>query len=405
MKNEKEKNILPLVAAQNSKQPQTAGQTPHSPVILGNPFSPTAQYMGSGIDTLHLNIFARNLDNSNLYKTLSHLKLLAQSNKHQLLKITCAGDAIVLYKGQSHYSNHIKTVYFDLFINCSPHSQVIPNACCQFSSEALWLLGIDKAKDLIVTFINELGGIVERLQVNRIDLYADFSLSDGLNDNFLKSHIVSSSRISKCFYNDGKLESFYIGTRGRILCRIYNKTAELIKHHKGFGHYEGIAPELLNNIWRIEFEIGRKILRTYNINTFDDISADLGGLWNYLTTKWLSLRIPNNSNTSRRPVHPWWQQVQQLAPSFGTVTNLSRKESTKISCPDWYVAHIAGCLPAFAVLSGCKGLPLTLEQLSAMLTQWWQSRDFDDACRAKAVQLGISETISNANDIVNGGEL
>jgi len=386
-------NHLQILELQNHN---AAGEIPSGPLRGDSTISHAPiSVLVYGIDNTYLNIYAENLNYPDLSAMLSHSKSIASRNKNGILwKQSCAGDVIVYPVGSLRYAYHLQTRYFDLFLNLTAYSPFAPNACFQFTAQALWQLGLPGIKDMLIRFIREeLGSNVIRIQPTRLDIYADVALPHHLTDVFLKQHIVSVSRVSRCIYTDDQLGTYYRGTRGRILCRIYNKTADLVKHGKSFDHYDGVTHELLQHIWRVEFELGRKTLHRYRIDDFDDIQLNLGSLWNYLTTRWLSLRLPLDNNPSRRPVHPWWSEVQNLASQFGTVSHLTRNAiQLRKSDPHWYIAHISGCLPAFAILSGKTDLSATILHLSTELTTWWDLRDFDAACRTKAINLGIDHT-------------
>lgn len=328
-------------------------------------------------------------------------------NSSSFLLHTSLGDLYVHANRMSGYRYHLKIWFADIYINLNNYTGNVPNAFVSFSAFSLWQYGLNGCLGKLCQLIEELGGRVNRHIVNRIDMCVDYHIHGGLSLDLLRLCRVSVARLSSHIMNGDRLGTFYSGSRNSgIYLRIYDKSAHLRSKHQLY-YCAPISEKQADSIWRIEFEIRSKILKQFGIHTLDELNGNAGGLWHYLTNRRFSLRIPGYVHTEDRPVLPMWQDIQSRASEFGEPHNLSRVHRTTASgCnPDWYISHIAGCLPAFAVLSGCNGLPLTLEQLSAMLAHWWESRDFNDACRAKAVQLGIPETISQANEIVKGGSL
>jgi hypothetical protein len=64
-------------------------------------------------------------------------------------------------------------------------------------------------------------------------------------------------------------------------------------------------------VWRTEIQLRREFFNDYGINTFQEFLEARQSLWNYATTKWLSMREPGNDNPTRRPFTEYWQIVQR----------------------------------------------------------------------------------------------
>ena len=66
------------------------------------------------------------------------------------------------------------------------------------------------------------------------------------------------------------------------------------------------------DVWRIEWQVRKAILKQHDINTLDDLKDQQGDLLRYLSTDHDTLRLPtDDSNSSRWPLHPLWQDLQQ----------------------------------------------------------------------------------------------
>ncbi len=60
--------------------------------------------------------------------------------------------------------------------------------------------------------------------------------------------------------------------------------------------------------WRLEFEIKREVLTQKGLAKLSEVMYHLNGLWDYATTEWLRLTLPNadDKTRSRWPIHPLW---------------------------------------------------------------------------------------------------
>jgi len=333
-----------------------------SPVIPTSEFSSLSnyRYLCHGFDTINLCLYVQWHDAVELHRNLQEAKAHAiRKNRPIFWKHSSIGDTLLCDRGSSSYPYHLKNLCFDLYLNAAAFICNTPNIYVCLRSTSLWRLGLDKSLTLLLQFIKDLKGSVARIQVNRIDLCCDYHMPNGLTLDFLLSHKVSATRTSSQIMNGDRLGTFYVGSRkSGCLCRIYNKSAELKKHNRTFLPHEKADPKYRDDIWRVEFELRRKSLIQFDIDTVDELKNKAPGLWQYLTTKWLSFRLPTSNNSTRRPIHPWWADVQSRAGEFGKPFTLKRNiHKTRCVCdPRWFIAHVAGCLPSMAVLGGTTDL-------------------------------------------------
>jgi len=142
----------------------------------------------------------------------------------------------------------------------------------------------------------------------------------------------------------GDICTGYTFGKRRIMARIYNKTKQAT-HEENDEYFELVRQQAgdqydpTQDIWRVEFQLRREGVEGFCIVTeqedYDDqtideqIAAEIEGedlptlgtlkkamrytphLWQYLTTRWLWLTVPNgDKNKARWPMHPVWQQIQ-----------------------------------------------------------------------------------------------
>ena len=111
--------------------------------------------------------------------------------------------------------------------------------------------------------------------------------------------------------------------------------------------------EHCNDVWRVEFQLRRQLLKQLKVNDLDDLVYLAGTLWRYLAGDWMSLRLPDNLNATRRTVHRWWQAVREVGSDFGVQLAIQRDYGRSGDVPaGWYESHCAGCLVGYAARLG-----------------------------------------------------
>jgi len=114
-----------------------------------------------------------------------------------------------------------------------------------------------------------------------------------------------------------RIATLDFGSHGSaISCQIYNKSAEIKVHNKGW--FEPIwaacpdyNPDL--TVWRVEFRIKRKFLAAFHLNEAFSVLGQLELLWKYCTEEWLryvDLSASSDTNKSRLPTHEAWEVIQ-----------------------------------------------------------------------------------------------
>lgn len=265
-----------------------------------------------------------------------------------------------------------------------------PNVIFRFSAETLWLNGVQGTLQLGRSYIESWGGSVLREKFSRLDLCADLELPRFIALDFLRSTVVSKTKVFRPWLNGDELESFYAGKGGNVLqVRIYNKAKEVQKNdEKRFFYAVWEVPEEAN-VWRIEIQMLRPFLKQIGINSVADMEDKAGGAWAYATEKFFSLRLPDNKNPTRRTVHPFWAAVQACAGEFGKVQDIKRDfSSSGTASVDWLVNHIAGCLSSYAAKLQISDPDVALEQLIREMKEKHWGRTFKEKYEIKSLKLG-----------------
>jgi hypothetical protein len=94
------------------------------------------------------------------------------------------------------------------------------------------------------------------------------------------------------------------------LARVYNKVAEIRERSFKVWFYDiwGVQED----VWRVEWQARKKMLRRFGIGTFVDLRERQGDLLRYLAQEHDTLRAPKgDGNRSRWRLHPVWMELQR----------------------------------------------------------------------------------------------
>jgi len=190
------------------------------------------------------------------------------------------------------------------------------------------------------------------------------------------------------------METCYVAdAKSPIQLRMYNKGLEVKKEGTKLWFLDLWKRESTEDIWRMEYQLRRTALKQFGINSLDDLKEKQAGVWRDLTSKWFSLRLPDNEKAERRTIHPFWCEVQKCFQENIPEKDIQRIYRQEVTAPlDWYLSHIDGCLSSFAALRGIKKRDEALNELQNFLNKRNNAKDFQTACIKKAIQRG---TLSN----------
>ncbi len=326
---------------------------------------------------------------ADLFEELEKGKLAAQGTGAATFR---GGETIILSTGgKKFYSWHLQRTEFHLFLTRSPEpSSKTPNVSVSFSARTLWEIGPFAAFQMIVDWINQLGGSVHKSHISRLEVAADFVVVGEISHEFIKQHLVTRCE-HKTFYEAGDVtETVYVGAPGAIqMLRIYDKTRELAKSPTKTWLREIWGDIGLETVYRVEFQLRREALRAYGINALEDLDK-VAGLWICLTRNWVSIRNLDNDNTTRRSTHPFWEKVQAAGKKFGSMQDVMRRKF--VSLPDLQ-RNLAGAMGYVKTYAGLMSLEGTFKEvvLSFVKTAMERGLDqsFQEEVRVRRIKLGV----------------
>ena len=278
------------------------------------------------------------------------------------------------------------------------------NVFIHFGSLPLTVSGIAACWEAAQTFLEEMGGRIDRDVVSRVDYCADRPNENGrkLFAAIVNREYVSEARRGGQEWDDS--ETFYVrvGAHGAdCIFRAYEKAKELrdkgdnVKYEALVAHRWGCRPE---EAMRCEFQMRGKFLRTITaegipngIATVADLIAGEGSLLIYLTTEWLRIvqgRGGKHAQTKHyQRTSGLWKKWQD---SFACVANswvgyVHRLKRTSGNA-DRVRRQGMGCLLKAVALSTDR-VPETVEDLGAAVLEqvghWIESVTIEEG-RARA---------------------
>ena len=360
-----------------------------------NPLIEEYKFLLCGIDSLDLGLYV--IWGSGWKRRLLSLnKKKQQARKQGGLLIRLPSGRICIFKPggkDENYRFHLQFEAYNLYIGKAARPGSSPNVYLSLNAKTLWFNGIETALSWVTEDLKAIGGgSVQYVKVSRVDLCADFWVPGGLSYEFLQSHKVTSHvKKNNIALDNDNMETYYVANKmSPIQLRMYNKGVEV--RQKGgvkLWFQELWKRESTEDIWRIEFQVRRPALKQFGINSLDDLKEKKAGLWHYLTSKWFSLRLPDNAKAERKTIHPFWCAVQECFKQDAPDNEIKRAYvSAGIISPEWHLSHIDGCLSSFAALLGITNRDNALHELRNRLNRRNNDKDFETVCIKKAIQRG-----------------
>lgn len=180
-----------------------------------------------------------------------------------------------------------------------------PSFRVKFRSQPLWQHGALALHQRFLNWSDSAGlGAIQSETLSRVDFTFDYFLPEVTFD---ENSMVSMSKKDNKYRDNGKINGLVYG-KGDVVLRIYDKVLEIAEQSGKVWMFQLWGVE--ENVWRIEWQTRQVPLRRFGIRTFDDLLSLQGDLLRYLVTEHDTLRTQTeDSNRSRWPLHPLWQDL------------------------------------------------------------------------------------------------
>jgi len=206
--------------------------------------------------------------------------------------------------------------------------RVYPEVHVRWSSQYLWRRGWRAAYIRVRNWVYSWADVSSE-KLSRADLCIDVNSplpEVGLREGEVVTYAKRNTEFYIQHHFDGLDETGYSFGQGDIVCRIYDKLAEIEHSHKAWFQeiwrkqgWDGNSP-----VTRVEFQSRRDFLKSMQVETVEDLEMQLADLWKYFTS-WVSLRDQSSDSNRRRwSLKPFWAVVCRAVPAFGVVTGVVR---------------------------------------------------------------------------------
>lgn len=177
-----------------------------------------------------------------------------------------------------------------------------PSFFVRFRSEALWRESALALHNKFLAWAQSVGfGQYKDEGLSRIDWSFDYHIPE---IDFDEDNFVSLSAKDSCHREDRKTQTLSFG-KGDVMLRVYDKVAEIAQQSEKVWFLQLWGET--ENVWRIEWQARKALLRRFGIRTFESLKNLQGDVLRYLASEHDSLRIKqHDTNRSRWPLHPLW---------------------------------------------------------------------------------------------------
>lgn len=188
-----------------------------------------------------------------------------------------------------------------------------PSFRVKFRSRPLWEHGVLALHQRFQNWADAAGlCAIQPESLSRVDFTFDYLLPE---IDFDEDSMVSLSKKDNKHRDDGKINGLVYG-KSDIVLRIYDKVLEIAEQSGKVWLFQ-LWGGVTENVWRIEWQARQAPLRRFGIRTVDDLLSLQGDLLRYLATVHDTLRTKTeDSNRSRWPLHPLWQDIMSRIESM-----------------------------------------------------------------------------------------
>lgn len=226
-------------------------------------------------------------------------------------------------------------------------------------------------RQAIAWFSELLGGVLGSVvwTASRVDLFMDSHGWTLRAEDRARFTCRASQRVT---YEDQDVLTglrFGGGKSGAVMARIYDKSEEIrIKGTDWWPQVWGEAYRPEERVLRVEFQVGRDVLREMGLRDPIDVLDEVGSIWAYLTEEWLKFQDPTADGTrSRWPVASEWCQVQ-TASLRGEAIGIDRVLAGQAAGSMRHLLPgLRGYLASVGALLGCQTLDETLHRVGRVL--------------------------------------
>ncbi len=207
--------------------------------------------------------------------------------------------------------------------------------------------------------------------------------------------------------DDGEVTGFTVSPGNSIMCRIYDKRAEMaqwdplnekVQVEREIWQRAGVTDA--DEVWRIEFQLRRDALEQMGIETLNDVMKNLDKMWAYCTRKWLRIvDLTTATRKERAEIDLRWKAIQGVTwrEQMEPATRVRRKRGgpNLVTTVGTVVAHLAATGDVVCDGDADEVIRKNGEALvEHMLAQPREAKErFVAACRAQRARFGSIDDV------------
>lgn len=238
----------------------------------------------------------------------------------------------------------------------------------RIKSIMLWQYGYIEAYTKTMEIIqNIFKGIIIDEKISRADLCCHIDNLNITASDF--NNFRGNFKKNELFFTNRKLTGITFGTFTEKNCmlRIYDKSLEIKTSGKTWFNLIWTGHDMdIENVWNVEFQVGRTFFKEHNIETIQDFILKARAIWEKLTTEYCCLIIPDDSNISRCSTNPIWLELQQSYNTF-IKTELIKREKQMRCRADELLPLLTGVLLSYGACNFNLSIDDTLEDFKNAL--------------------------------------
>jgi len=299
---------------------------------------------------------------------------LRQLGNREGAPITLGGMPLLLHPHGTRSGYPFLLTGEDFRIECGEFSS--PSFFVTFRSQALWRESAHLLHEKFLAWARAVGFVpVKPEGLSRVDFAFDYALPVV---DFTEDHFVTRTNKDSQHRENGRVQTFTFG-RDDIVLRVYDKVAEVEQQSDKVWFFILWGQD--QDVWRIEWQVRKGVLRAFSISTFADLQKIQGDLLRYLCEEHTTLRVPDgDQNRSRWPVHPLWCDLQARVRELAQlgVCRLDGKTAALEERLAQYARSVYGYLKAAAAVRCVQQRkPLISEQeaLDQLARRMWALHD------------------------------
>ncbi len=262
-----------------------------------------------GIDTVYCAYYlqGKGIDDAQIdYALLSRLKeSIRQSKKKDPVPIVLGNSEFLIEPYGSASGYPIVISNSDFRIETGEFN--MPNFYVKFTSEALWRESAYLLHEKFLRWADSIGyKPMMKESLSRVDFSFDYKIPEiDFNEDCFVSYATKDSKD-----RDSRIAQTFTLGKDDIVLRVYDKIAEIRQKSNKVWFFDLWGEE--SDMWRIEWQARKPVLKKYFIETFDELQENQGALLHYLAYDHDTLRSSSDdSNRSRWPLHPLWKNLQE----------------------------------------------------------------------------------------------